>query len=48
MPGEGEKKTYTWTNGTIYHGQWMANVIHGDGKLEWANKTEYTGEFVDH
>jgi len=34
----------TWKNGAIYVGDWMNDVIHGNGMIEWG-KGKYIGDW---
>ncbi len=39
--------TYTWSDGTIYDGEWKSNKINGTGSLIYGNGDKYIGKFVD-
>jgi hypothetical protein len=38
MEGAG---TFTWPNGKKYTGSWKTNMMHGNGKLEYPDKSVY-------
>jgi hypothetical protein len=42
--GKGE---YTWTDGSVYEGDWLADKRHGKGKFTYANGDVFVGEYKD-
>ena len=39
--------TWTYTDKTVYVGEWRGSLKHGEGVETWPNRYIYTGEFVD-
>jgi hypothetical protein len=35
---------YTWSNGRIYSGSWVNNMMHGHGLFTWSNGDKYDGK----
>ena len=40
-----EQRTYTYTTGAIYAGQWRGWMRHGQGSMIWADGAQYEGEW---
>ena len=40
-----EERTYTYSTGAIYTGQWKGGLRHGRGKMVWADQASYVGEW---
>ena len=38
---------YTWADGDVYNGDWLADKIHGKGKYTWANGNVYDGDWLE-
>ncbi|VAI63468.1 unnamed protein product [Triticum turgidum subsp. durum] len=37
---------YTWSDGTIYDGEWRTGMRHGQGKTLWPSGASYEGEYA--
>ncbi|XP_073025697.1 phosphatidylinositol 4-phosphate 5-kinase 1-like [Primulina eburnea] len=40
-----EKGKYTWSDGTVYEGDWEAGKMTGKGNIIWLSQAKYEGEF---
>jgi hypothetical protein len=37
---------YTWSDGSVYDGEWVDNKITGQGVYSWEDGRKYTGEWL--
>ena len=44
MQGRGK---YTFSNGSVYEGQWYKGKMHGEGQMDNADGSSYTGQWQD-
>jgi 1-phosphatidylinositol-4-phosphate 5-kinase len=40
-----ETKSYTYTSGAVYEGQWLGGLRHGKGSMTWLDGTTFEGHW---
>lgn len=41
-----EKRTYTYSTGAVYDGEWRGGMRHGRGTIVWSDGAKYEGEWA--
>ena len=40
-----ETRTFEYSTGAVYEGQWKGGLRHGKGEMKWDNDTSYVGDW---
>lgn len=40
-------RVYHWADGKKYVGEWLENMMHGQGEMLWPDGMTYKGEYVN-
>ena len=40
-----QTRDHTYTSGSVYSGQWLGGLRHGNGTMKWADGARYEGEW---
>lgn len=43
--GQTQKRTFTYSTGAHYDGEWRGGLRHGSGTMKWADGAIYTGQW---